>query len=53
MELLAKCMRRSGIDLPEPGPTGQFDTKGINKNSLKFKTAVRHCVQALPKVHTG
>lgn len=50
-QLLAKCIRRSGIDLPEPNAEGQFDTKGINESSPKFKTAVGHCIQALPKGH--
>jgi hypothetical protein len=52
-ELLARCMRRSGIDIPEPNAEGQFDTKGINESTPQFKTVVHHCIAALPKGHGG
>lgn len=48
-ELLARCVRKNGIDLPEPNAEGQFDLKGINENSPRFKAAVSKCIATLPR----
>jgi hypothetical protein len=45
--LLAQCMRRNGINVPEPSATGGFDTKGINENTPQYKLVVDECFQAL------
>jgi hypothetical protein len=46
----AVCMRKNGIDLPEPNTTGKgplFDTKGIDTASPQFKAAAKKCRFAL------
>jgi hypothetical protein len=52
-ELIARCVRKAGIDLPEPNAEGQFDFKGINENSPHFKAVVSKCISALPKGNGG
>jgi hypothetical protein len=46
----AACMRENGVDVPEPNTSGNgpvFSTKGLETNSIKFRTAERKCRRAL------
>jgi hypothetical protein len=42
----ATCMRENGVDVPEPNTSGNgpvFNTKGLETNSAKFRTAEAKC----------
>jgi hypothetical protein len=42
----AACMRENGVHVPEPNTSGNgpvFSTKGLETNSIKFRTAERKC----------
>jgi hypothetical protein len=42
----ATCMRENGVDVPEPNTSGNgpvFNTKGLETNSVKFRTAEAKC----------
>jgi hypothetical protein len=43
--LFARCMRAHGVQLADPGPTGDLNVaaQNINKNSPQFQTAARAC----------
>jgi hypothetical protein len=46
----AACIRKQGINLPEPNKAGGgpvFNTKGVNTKSVKFKAAELKCRSAL------
>jgi hypothetical protein len=46
----AACMRENGVHVPEPNTSGNgpvFSTKGLETNSIKFRTAERKCRGAL------
>jgi hypothetical protein len=46
------CMRRHGVNLPDPTPQGSFQNKltasGIDPNSPQFKQALYGCRSLLP-----
>jgi hypothetical protein len=47
----ASCMREDGINLPAPNTSGNgpvFNTKGVQTNSARFKTAEGKCASDLP-----
>jgi hypothetical protein len=46
----AACMRKNGVNLPQPNTTGKgpiFNTKGIDTTSASFKAADAKCVREL------
>jgi hypothetical protein len=45
----ARCMRRHGINLPDPKPDGRVDAPGIDPGDPKFKAAEQACQQYAPK----
>jgi hypothetical protein len=49
MLAFARCMRRHGINLPDPKPDGRVDMRGINRDDPRFKAAERACPGFRPK----
>jgi hypothetical protein len=45
----ARCMRRHGINLPDPTPDGGVELRGFNPDGPKFKAAERACPGFQPK----
>jgi hypothetical protein len=49
MVAFARCLRRHGINLPDPTPEGTVDMRGVNPDDPKFKAAERACPGFRPK----
>jgi hypothetical protein len=51
MLAFARCMRRHGIDMPDPSPDGSLPDRGrgLNPDDPKFKAAERACPGFRPK----
>jgi hypothetical protein len=44
----ARCMRRHGINLPDPKPDGRVDAPGIDPDDPRFEEAEQACQQYAP-----
>jgi hypothetical protein len=40
---VASCLRRNGVDVPEPGPEGYIALKGSTAQSSRFQAAEVKC----------
>jgi hypothetical protein len=48
----ARCLRRHGINLPDPKPDGGIDARGATPNDPEFNAAQRACRPLLPSAGT-
>jgi hypothetical protein len=42
---LASCLRRHGIQLPEPDASGRVNTEGVNQSSPRYRAALTACLR--------
>jgi pyruvate/2-oxoglutarate dehydrogenase complex dihydrolipoamide acyltransferase (E2) component len=45
IKALVQCLRRHGIQLPEPEASGHVDSQGVDLNSPRYKAALTACLR--------